>query len=102
MKYITGLELAIAGLLAAMIAGLAWLAVTAAIAEQREWDAFAASHECRIVERAQGTTTVSTGFGTAVGSNGNVAVVPVTAVSSAPARAAYLCNDGVTYWRNAP
>ena len=72
----------------------------ASMREQQEWDAFAASHACRVVERSEGTTSVGVGVGTGVSSSGSVTTVPVTVVSGTPDRAAYSCSDGVVYWRN--
>lgn len=63
--------------------------------EQREWDEFAKQHDCKIVARKQEMT--STGFGPVVGGK-DVGVAFV--VNTTPAQTAYLCDDGVIYWRN--
>ena len=74
---------------AAMIAAIPVLAYVA-IQEQREWEVFAASHNCKVVERMRAST--STGFGF-VGNK------PGLVTTTNPAKTAYLCDDGVTYWR---
>lgn len=65
--------------------------VNEAIQEQHKWDTFSAEHHCKISQVMPGSTTPITGFD----SNGNV----TTAIASTPSRTAYLCDDGVTYWR---
>lgn len=82
------------GLIGAVIA-LLWFAVTAGIEERKRWEAFRVAHECRVVERVPGTAhpVVTTG----VSANGQV--VTSVGVATTPARTAWLCNDGVTYWR---
>ena len=90
-----GMGLVLVGMVA-LIVGLLALMMIASAKEQREWQAFSATHNCKLVATKQGT--VSSGIGTAVGANGNVSVVPVT--TTTPGQEAFLCDDGVTYWRN--
>jgi len=68
------------------LGALIWVSIV----EQREWDAFAASHQCKVV----GKIDSSTGVGPVIGQNGGVTVVTI------PGKTGYLCSDGVTYWRS--
>ncbi len=63
----------------------------AVVEEQREWEAFAASHNCVVVEKRQAVT--SSGYG--MRPNGEMGLITTTT----PAQTAYKCDDGVTYWR---
>jgi hypothetical protein len=67
------------------------LVIWAAIADEQQWREFAAKHECRVV----GKIAASSSTGTAIGTNGQVSVVPIYN----PGKTGYQCNDGVTYWR---
>jgi hypothetical protein len=58
---------------------------------EKEWQAFAAAHDCKKVARIRGD--VFNTFGT--GSKGNMTV----GVGSTPDKTGWLCNDGVTYYR---
>jgi hypothetical protein len=75
--------------------GVVLLALSQARQEKRAWEAFAKSHDCRVVERRKGDvdTTVAPIFD----NKGGVSFA--TAVTSTPDKTAYLCNDGVKYWR---
>ena len=93
-------EEALIGAIAAFFVGLLVvliiMMIVGSIKEQKQWQAFAAAHSCKLVATKQGT--VSSGVGTAVGANGQVSVVPIT--TTTPGQEAFLCDDGVTYWRN--
>ena len=58
---------------------------------------FAKAHACEVigVVDPQTTSTVAIGVDSA---NGGTTLVPVT--TTLPSRIGYLCNDGITYWRN--
>lgn len=71
------------------------LAVYVTQKEAKEWAEFARAHDCKVVGRMSGST--STGMGVGVMPNGQVGTVMTT--STTPAKTAYACNDGVTYWR---
>ena len=64
---------------------------------QRQWEQFAKAHACEVigVVDPQTTSTVAIGVDSA---NGGTTLVPVT--TTLPSRIGYLCNDGITYWRN--
>lgn len=89
-----GLEAGIGLILAAVIV-LVIVAVKLSAQESRQWAAFSEANHCKVVERRKGTSTTTTGM--AIGSGGRV--TPVVATSSTPSQTAYLCDDGVTYWR---
>lgn len=73
------------------------LAIGKALREDRDerWEAFRVENECRVVERVP--SSVVPVIGTGVGPNGQV--VTTFGVGTTPARTAWLCKDGVTYWR---
>ena len=71
------------------------LMIYASIQEQSEWESFAAEHDCKVVGRMKGD--VGVGVGTGIMSNGQIGTG--TVVTSTPDKTAYLCDDGVTYWR---
>jgi uncharacterized membrane protein len=75
--------------------GVVLLALTQARQEKRAWEAFAKSHDCRVVERMRGDvdTTVAPIF------DGKGGVSTAVGVTSTADKTAYLCNDGVKYWR---
>ena len=87
-------ELVIGGLVAACIALIA-LVVVSSVEEQKRWDAFAVEHKCKVVEYRKGDVLVTTA--TTINPNGGVSVTPMTTVT--PDKRAFLCDDGVTYWR---
>jgi hypothetical protein len=62
------------------------------VEERKAWEAFKISHACKLVA----TKTSSVGVGTGVTSNGSVATTTVII----PGQEAWLCDDGVTYWRD--
>jgi hypothetical protein len=80
----------IAVLIAVAVACIAML-FKFSLDESRRWQKFAAAHECKISQRMDGDTLTTT----TVSANGNVGVGIVTT----PSKTAWLCNDGVTYWR---
>ena len=67
------------------------LVVLYAIQEQREWNEFAATHDCKVIGKMRGQMVTGTG----IGANGQV----VTTFSQTPDQTGYRCNDGVEYWR---
>ena len=87
-------QLVIGGLIASCIA-LTALVVVSSAEEQKRWDAFAVEHKCKLVERRKGDVLVTTA--TTVNPNGGVSVTPMTTMM--PDKRAFLCDDGVTYWR---
>jgi hypothetical protein len=56
--------------------------------ENTSWNEFAAEHDCKIVERK--ASTASYGIGT----SGNYQTIVN------PSQVAFLCDDGITYWRS--
>ena len=60
------------------------------IQEQKQWDAFAQAHECKLIAHANGFYTSGTGW-----SNGKY----VTVSQYHPSTNTYHCNDGVDYTR---
>jgi hypothetical protein len=66
--------------------GIVW-----GIHDAREWEKFAAEHHCRVVERTRGESYTGVGLSP----NGGTTIV---SGSTAP-KTAYLCDDGVKYWR---
>ena len=87
-------QLVIGGLIAGCIALIALVAVSSA-EEQKRWDAFAVEHKCKLVEHRKGDVLVTTA--TTVNPNGGVSVTQMTTMT--PDKRAFLCDDGVTYWR---
>jgi hypothetical protein len=59
--------------------------------EKDEWKIFSLVHDCEVVAKKRGTSTLSP----IIGSGGNVSFVSQTT----PAQTAWSCNDGITYWR---
>ena len=59
--------------------------------EHQQWSDFAKEHHCKLTQVAN--SEVNTGFG--ITNNGNLATV----VTTSPRKKAYLCDDGITYWR---
>lgn len=59
--------------------------------EQKQWNAYAQAHACKVVEvtKAESRTIVGVGY------QGKPFVIPLYT----PQKTAYACNDGVTYWR---
>lgn len=84
-------------LIALVIAGILGMLVIAVLAGQREqdeWVTWSAQHNCKVVARREGQT--STGIAPIIGGKGGVAVT----TSTTSDQTAYLCDDGVTYWKN--
>lgn len=72
------------------------IALTAAMVmgasdERSQWEAFSASHSCKIVSKTTGNTLLSPVFS----GKGGVGL----ATTYVPGKTGYLCNDGVTYYR---
>lgn len=63
----------------------------AAYKEQQEWKKFSAEHNCKIISKVKGSTQIAT----VMTSDGKLATIP----QNEPDKTAYLCDDGVTYWR---
>ena len=74
------------GLMGVISVSFIGVAVWAGVADQKKWDAFASSHDCKIVGKEEGS--VGTGF-----SNGKVATIYI------PGKTTYHCNDGINYTR---
>ena len=71
------------------------LAIYGSILEEREWQDFKISENCKIVGKQKGTTSTGVGYGmTTTGQMGTVITT-----SSTPDTVGWLCDDGVTYWR---
>ena len=87
-------QLVIGGLIAGCIALIALVAVSN-VEEQKRWDAFAVEHKCKLIEQRKGDVLITTV--TTVNPNGGVSVTPMT--TATPDKSAFLCDDGVTYWR---
>lgn len=81
-------------LIVAAIIGVLIAAVAGAILGEKEWEAFKAAHSCKIVGQQDGSASV--GFGMTGGANGGGGPV----VLSTPGKTGWLCDDGVTYWKN--
>lgn len=88
-------ELWIIGFLVLAIVGLAWLAIAAAIAEEEQWQAFSAEHDCVKVGHVAGDTHTGVGYG--MTANGQFGTIVTT--STTPDKTGWKCDDGVTYWR---
>ncbi len=69
--------------------------VVTSIRERREWEAFRVAHACKVVGHMDGNLV--TGVGPAIGGNGGVAVT----TSVTPDKEGWLCDDGMTYWKDA-
>lgn len=78
-------KVAFIGLGIATVAGFGLL-IAAGIAEKKQWETFAATHECKVVGKVAGYMT----YGYYNGKMQNYWV---------PARTTYRCNDGVDYTR---
>lgn len=71
------------------------MAIRAANLEQKEWEKFSASNNCKVVGRTSGS--VQTGIGYGITSSGKFGTAMTTI--STPSKTGYLCADGITYWR---
>ena len=88
-------EKLVIGVIVAALVGLIYMLIVSSAAEQKQWDAFAATHDCKLVEHRKGDVLATTA--TTIGANGKVSVTPMTTVT--PDKRAFQCSDGVTYWR---
>jgi len=70
--------------------------IMAAIQNQREWETFATAHNCKIIGKMDGDTSV--GVAPVIGGNNNGGIAVVTTTTSG--KTGYQCDDGITYWRN--
>ena len=82
-------------LIASVAIALVALGVVGALEEEKQWKQFAADHDCVKVGETKGS--VSTGFGYAMTTNGQMGTVVTTITESG--KTGWRCNDGVTYWR---
>lgn len=64
------------------------LAFFAAKKQKDEWEAFKIQHDCKVVGKRDSQTSYGTD------SSGK------TITTYTPSQTAWLCNDGVTYWKN--
>lgn len=78
---------------------VSWLAFgdsikpTQPITAQEKWAIFKKEYDCKLIEKREGHSTGGVGIAT----NGQAGIMFGKDV---PSQAAYLCNDGVTYWKN--
>lgn len=75
-----------------LIIGLVVLAFVADHYGAKRWAAFSAAHHCKLVSHMDGNTLVMP----VVNANGGVSV----ASTYVPGKDGYLCDDGVTYYRD--
>jgi hypothetical protein len=85
----------VAGRMVVGVIGVLILVVIGARREHPQWETFAKEHECRVIERCKGD--VDTVVAPIVGANGSVNLA--TSLTFEDEKTAYLCNDGVKYWR---
>jgi len=78
-----------------VIGALVLLMFSAAIRDERAWEAFAAAHHCKVVGHV--TDSVGTAYGPVVSSSGKIGYAFGT--TYVPGKTGYACDDGVTYWR---
>ena len=95
MNHIDEERLIIWGIVASIIALLVF-AIKLDIEEQREWKKFSIDHQCKLTS----TTQVSYSTGTRIGITGDGQIGTVVTTNYESGKNAYLCDDGVTYWRN--
>lgn len=60
--------------------------------EREEWEKFKIDHKCKLVSKIDGETSIGTGVAT----NGSVGIIS----SSSSGKTVWLCDDGVTYYKN--
>lgn len=60
--------------------------------DQQRWDMFSKTHHCRLVSHSEGSSALTTG----IASSGHV-VIGSTYIDG---KNGYLCDDGVTYYRD--
>lgn len=70
--------------------GFAWLFIVAAAADEAKWAKFSAARHCKVVGRMSGSAMVSP----VISEKGGVAI------TLTPDKTGWLCDDGVTYWRD--
>lgn len=70
-------------------------AVAGALEEGKQWQQFAADHDCVKVEQIKGNVLTGVGYGMTTDS----AMVTVVTTTVEPDKIGWRCNDGVTYWR---
>lgn len=66
------------------------------IEERKQWQNFALEHKCKKVGDIQPHTSVGTGVG--MTGNGKTGVMVMN--NYEPGKEGFLCDDGITYWRN--
>ena len=79
------------GLIVAACLALVVAVVAVDIHEQKKWDAFKATHSCKVVAHISGDVFNTIG----VSGNGQVAV----GIGSTPDKTGWLCDNGVTYYK---
>ena len=70
-------------------------AVAGALEGEKQWQQFAADHDCVKVEQIKGNVLTGVGYGMTI--NGTMGTVVTTTVE--PDKIGWRCNDGVTHWR---
>lgn len=89
--YIGVEDVLIPGLIVLLIA-LVILMGVASFHEHKRWEAFKVAHACKVVGQMDGELV--TGIGSSGGGNA------VMTVGSTSDKLGWLCDDGVTYWKN--
>lgn len=87
-------------LIAVVLGALIWLVgilITEDAKARAAWEAFKQAHACKLVAHKDSVSSSNTGFAL----NGNGDVVPVFTTSTEPSQDAWLCDDGITYWKEA-
>ncbi|EJG5355167.1 hypothetical protein [Pseudomonas juntendi] len=74
----------------ALMGGAVWATSTPV---PDEWETFKAAHNCKVVGKSEGHSNGGVGITT----RGSVAFI---AGDRSPDQTGYLCDDGVTYWKN--
>lgn len=78
-----------------IVAGAGTISIAALIwkdlVEEKKWERFVQENNCRIVERLVGSTDL--------GITAAAKARTDTVVLNTPSTIAYLCEDGITYWR---
>jgi hypothetical protein len=78
-----------------LVAVVVVVTIGAAMADSQRWEQFKTEHNCRKVSEVAPFTSTGYGFGmTASGKFGSGVVT-----TTEPGKTAWLCDDGVTYWR---
>ena len=80
---------------AALVIVFLGLAVRHELREEKDWQVFQATHDCKVVGRVKGH--YQTGVGMVALSKGGAGTTVITTRS--PDQTGFLCNDGITYWR---